>query len=210
MPLSSLPHLGRSASDGNSSSGSVLASVLAHALLLAIFVALLRTHLNIAPLKLPGTVTGTRLLTYSAGGSPAHTAGTLAKKVAPHTKPAKSAEALHAPASAPQSPPADLGTGTSSESAHGDGEIQIALPTFSPHPNPDLAALSAGTSGDVVLNAVIDEHGKVTDLTLLHGLSQAIDATVIATVKTWTYTPAQRNGLPVPSEQEFHFHYERS
>ena len=60
-----------------------------------------------------------------------------------------------------------------------------------------------------MLDAVIDEHGRVTQLTLLKGLAPAIDQAVIATVRQWLFTPATKDGVPVASEQEFHFHYER-
>jgi protein TonB len=62
----------------------------------------------------------------------------------------------------------------------------------------------------VILDAVIDEHGKISDLKLMHGLGQPIDDVVIATVRQWSFAPATRNGVPIPSEQELHFHYERS
>jgi protein TonB len=44
----------------------------------------------------------------------------------------------------------------------------------------------------------------------MKGLGQPIDDVVIATVKQWSFAPATRNGVPIPSEQELHFHYERS
>ena len=61
----------------------------------------------------------------------------------------------------------------------------------------------------MILDAVIDDHGKITQLTLVKGLGSPVDETVIATVQQWTYTPAMKNGVPVASEQELHFHYER-
>src|ERR1039458_3712309 len=86
-----------------------------------------------------------------------------------------------------------------------------ALPgdIYFPHPTPDLSGLPHGTEGDVVLDAVIDEHGKIAHLTLLKGLGAPIDQAVIATVQQWCYTPAKKEGIPVPSEQELHFHYQR-
>jgi protein TonB len=36
-----------------------------------------------------------------------------------------------------------------------------------------------------------------------------VEQQVIATVQTWTFTPATRNGTPIASEQELLFHYER-
>jgi len=62
----------------------------------------------------------------------------------------------------------------------------------------------------VILDAVVDQNGKIAELRLIQGLGPAIDNVVIATVKQWSYTPATRNGVPVVSEQELHFHYERS
>ena len=56
---------------------------------------------------------------------------------------------------------------------------------------------------------MIDEHGKISELKLLQGLGPAIDDEVIQTVNQWVYTPAMKDGVPVPSVQELHFHYER-
>ncbi|HTF62834.1 MAG TPA: energy transducer TonB, partial [Edaphobacter sp.] len=86
---------------------------------------------------------------------------------------------------------------------------RIALLQHFPYPHPDLSALAHGTRGDVILDAVIDEHGKVRELTLLKGLDPSIDQAVIATVRQWLFTPATKDGVPVASEQEFRFHYER-
>jgi protein TonB len=32
---------------------------------------------------------------------------------------------------------------------------------------------------------------------------------VIATIRQWTFNPANRDGHPIASEQELHFHYEK-
>jgi protein TonB len=69
--------------------------------------------------------------------------------------------------------------------------------------------LPSGTKGDVILDVVIDETGKISDLKLVKGIAQPIDETVIATVRQWTFNPASRDGQPVASEQELHFHYEK-
>jgi protein TonB len=110
----------------------------------------------------------------------------------------------------PQPTPSDAGTGSTTESGLGEGDIRIALLQHFPYPHPDLSALAHGTKGDVILDAVIDDHGKITQLTLVKGLDPSIDQAVIATVRQWLFTPATKDGVPVPSEQEFHFHYERS
>jgi protein TonB len=92
----------------------------------------------------------------------------------------------------------------------GDGDISIALVQFHPNPKPDLSTLPLGTAGDVILDAIIDDHGKIARLTIARGLGSPIDDTVLATVGQWTFTPATRNGVPTASEQEILFHYEHS
>lgn len=109
----------------------------------------------------------------------------------------------------PEPPHSDPGIGNSSESGLGEGDIHIALQQHFPYPQPDLSVLARGTKGDVVLDAIIDEHGRIAQLTVLKGLAPSIDQAVIATVKQWLFTPATKDGVPVASEQEFRFHYER-
>ena len=107
-------------------------------------------------------------------------------------------------------PSTERGAENSAQSGLGDGDITIALQKYFPYPKPSLSTLPHGTAGDVILTAVIDEHGKISGLTLLQGLGPAIDNEVIQTVNQWTYTPATKNGVPVASVQELHFHYERN
>lgn len=164
---------------------------------------------RVAPFKLPGTTHGLTLLTYYSPGSrkPAATDSTVHSR---QTKEAKTRNRSEVAKPAPPEPPhADAGTGNTTESGIGEGDIRVALLQHFPYPQPDLSALARGAKGDVILDAVIDEHGRVTGLTLLKGLAPAIDQAVIATVKQWLFTPATKDGVPVASEQEFHFHYER-
>ena len=67
-----------------------------------------------------------------------------------------------------------------------------------------------GTEGDVVLDALIDEQRKISNLTLVAGIDSAIDHDVIQTVRVWTFTPATKDGLPISSKQELHFHFRSS
>jgi protein TonB len=78
-----------------------------------------------------------------------------------------------------------------------------------PSPQPDLSQLPSGTRGDVVVDIVIDATGKVAKFTVEHGLGHGVDDAVLATIQGWTFHPATRNGVPVASEQELLFHYER-
>ncbi len=191
---------------------SPLLSIGTHAALLLGVFGVLHTSLRIAPYKLPGTATGSRLITYYSPGSPAHALSEMPLKETLQRPSALPSHAIPTPPKpAPTgAPAAETGTGNSADSGLGEGDIRIAFQVFYPHPSPNLSALPHGTKGDVVLDALIDEHGNITGLTLLRGLGPAIDDAVIATVKQWTYTPATRNGAPIPSEQELRFHYERS
>jgi periplasmic protein TonB len=188
-----------------------LLSVVVHAVLLAFLFSGVRWSPRVAPYRLPGTKLGNTVLTYYAPGSVKPVAS---KSPVKSPEKVKQASTLH-PTPAPVQPihaeatETHAGTGTAVESGLGEGEITIALQSYFPYPKPDLSGLPHGTKGDVILNAVIDENGKIKELTLLKGLGSPIDQQVIATVESWTYTPAKKNGVPVPSEQELHFHYER-
>lgn len=191
-----------------SSQGPVLSIAVHAAILLTIAVWMHRTP-RIAHFKLPGTAHGITLLTYYSPGSrkPAASDSVVRSKQSKVARTGSRSEvAKPAP---PQPPQADAGTGNTAESGIGEGDIRIALLQHFPSPQPDLSALAHGTKGDIILDAVIDEHGRVTGLTVLKGLAPSIDQAVLATVKQWLFTPATKDGVPVVSEQEFHFHYER-
>jgi protein TonB len=93
--------------------------------------------------------------------------------------------------------------------ALGDGDTTVALVVAHPSPKPDLSQLPSGTSGDVIVDVVIDKDGKIAKYTMMHGLGHGVDQTVLATIQQWTFQPATRNGVPVASEQELLFHYVR-
>lgn len=193
------------------SRGSLLSAAVHAGLVLAIFAAVQRAPKLVA-YKWPGTAKGVRMLTYYSPGSPKHATAELATRKAPTDPATSTAHAVHAPSQPQRSaaPSADQGTGNAALSGLGDGDMRMAYQKYFPYPKPDLSSLPHGKSGDVVLNAVIDEHGNIKTLTLLSGLGSPIDDTVLATVKQWSFTPATRNGEPVASEQEFHFHYEKA
>jgi len=94
--------------------------------------------------------------------------------------------------------------------ALGEGDVTVALATFFPTPKPDLTTLPHGTRGDVVIDVVIDETGAVVDTKVEDSLGEQVDAAVMATVETWTFQPAMKDGKPVASEQQLLFHYERA
>jgi protein TonB len=184
----------------------VAASILAHVLLLAAL--LVPPPVRVAAVHLPGTARGTQLaLAYLPAGAlsaPAATARAKPRRVvATLSRQALAAPGEPRPAQVPQHP---AGGGVD---ALGDGDISIALMQFFPDPRPDLSRLPRGSRGDVVLEAIIDASGRIVQLTVKQGLGYGVDESVIATVEQWTFHPAMRDGKPVASQQEFHFHYER-
>ena len=189
-------------------------SMLLHACLFAGFYHF--GHKWIAPMLLPGDAHGTRIaLVYLPGHSAPQSS--LAAPAPPHatqqptrlptrvTSQPKQAELSSNTKLSPSNTPTDK----PGEDALGSGDVNIALAQFFPSPKPDLSRLPKGTTGDVILDAVIDANGKIAKLTMTRGLGFGIDEAVLATVQQWTFKPATRNGTPVSSEQELHFHYER-
>jgi periplasmic protein TonB len=190
--------------------GTVL-SVAAHLSLLLCLFGGIGVSPRVMPYRLPGTAKGDILLTYYSPGS---VQPVTSKSPFKSPEKAKPVATIHPAPPAPQpehsqATETKTGVGTAAESGLGEGDITIALQSYFPYPKPDLSSLPHGTHGDVILNAVIDADGKISELTLLKGLGSPVDETVIATVQQWRYTPAMRNGVPVVSEQELHFHYER-
>lgn len=168
---------------------------------------------QLSQVERPGDESGHLLsLTYSPGFSAP--AAKIQTVKTPTRKPVPSSSV---PAPAPEQPvvsaaatsavaKADAASGMDSL---GDGDTTLALVVVHPSPKPDLTQLPAGTSGDVIVDVVIDKDGKIAKFTMRRGLGHGVDETVLATIQGWTFQPATRNGLPVASEQELLFHYMR-
>jgi len=97
--------------------------------------------------------------------------------------------------------------GSLSEGRSTGFEIRPALPVVSIDPviEPDLMA---GTSGDIVVEITIDAAGNITEMKVLESLGP-IDQTVLAALAKWHFLPATRNGIPIPSRQDVHYHFPR-
>ena len=187
----------------------IWASVALH---LAVLGALLFTRApRLTQAERPGDRNGHRLLlTYSPGsGAPA---SALALQKQP-LRPPQHARAIAAPAaSLPSAPAAPASANTEAATgadALGEGDVTLALQVLHPPPHPDLSQLPSGTRGDVIVDVVIDKTGRIAKFTMTHGLGHGVDEAVLATIQQWTFQPATRNGIPVASEQELLFHYER-
>lgn len=59
-------------------------------------------------------------------------------------------------------------------------------------------ARRARVSGIVIVEAIIDEKGDVTETRVLKGLPMGLDQAAVEAVKTWKFTPATVDGRPVP------------
>jgi periplasmic protein TonB len=200
-------------------------SVAAHAVAAVALFFSLRMH-PVKVFSLPGTDLGTRVeLTYLPGRAPApapHPQTKVKPKALSGPSPtvlAAAPSAVHLPplphltvteaapspnVSSPASATPDSSSGSDS---WGSGSIQIALTTYSPSPAPDLSVLPRGIQGDVVVDVTIDPNGRVADLAVLHTLGYGIESSVIGTLRTWTFRPATKDGTPIASVQELHFHF---
>lgn len=176
----------------------MIASAALHAVVLATL--LYVRPLHVEPTRYPGTAAGTHLsLTYSPGGAP-KPVPTPVKAVKSHVKATPTIASL----------PSVDSTAAQGGDARGAGNVTVALATFFPNPRPDLNQLPHGSRGDVIIDVVIDEQGRIVKTQVALSMGQGIDDTVLAAIQTWTFKPATKDGIPVPSEQELLFHYERS
>ena len=185
-------------------------SVVLHVSAVALLVLLAAKAPRVQAVRMPGSASGKHLLlAYSVGGAPSEAESAVTKKVAAVTKTTAMSKPVPVPSAAESKPMAEQGSGTAGLSGLGDGNMTIAALKVSPRPQPDLSSLPHGHGGNVILNAVIDTHGAISELTLLQGLGETIDQQVMATVRGWSFAPATKDGQPVASEQEIVLHYER-
>jgi periplasmic protein TonB len=122
------------------------------------------------------------------------------------------AEPAPTPAMASALTPTSNGTaGTSTGTlayGYADGhEVRPAYPVVYPDPVVARAVCPPGLKGDVIVEVTIDEHGNIVSTRLLSGLGHGVDERVVAVVQNWRYNPATRDGLPIPSQQDVHFHF---
>ena len=176
-----------------------------------------------------GTPAGTRIdLVYLPGRAPASRLFPVAKlkpialaKPTPSSAPVlpalPSPPPLHVTltATAPTagnsfSSPSDATDQTKGSNSWGlEDAQQIALTTYSPSPKPDLSVLPHGVQGDVIVDVTINSDGRISDLTVLKTVGYGIEVSVVNTVRTWTFRPATKDGVPVASVQELFFHFGR-
>jgi protein TonB len=125
---------------------------------------------------------------------------------------AAKAEEAPTPAMASALTPTSNGTaGTSTGTlayGYADGhEVRPAYPVVYPDPVFARAVCPPGVKGDVIVEVTIDDKGNIIATRLLSGLGHGVDERVVAVVQNWRYNPATRDGLPIPSQQDVHFHF---
>jgi TonB family protein len=86
-------------------------------------------------------------------------------------------------------------------------EIRPALPIVSP--DPVFGSDVAGIQGDIIVEVTIDEQGTIVQKVVLHSLGPAVDDRVLAALEKWQFTPASKNGVPIPSKQDVYYHFPR-
>ena len=86
-------------------------------------------------------------------------------------------------------------------------EIKPALPVTFQDLKIPRSELPGGVQGDVIVEITIDAQGVVTEERLLQGLGHGVDERVIAVLHDWRFRPATRNGVPIPSKHDVHFHF---
>jgi protein TonB len=78
------------------------------------------------------------------------------------------------------------------------GDIAPPVKVFSPQPGYTEEARQARVQGIVILQAIIDAEGNVTDVRVLKGLPEGLAESAVETVRNWRFKPATLEGKPVP------------
>jgi TonB family protein len=69
-------------------------------------------------------------------------------------------------------------------------------------PSYTVEAARHDVEGTVVVQAQFDEYGNARALKVVKGLGYGLDENAVAALKTWRFSPALRNGLPVSAIAE--------
>jgi len=77
------------------------------------------------------------------------------------------------------------------------GEVTVPVAISRVQPTYTDEARHAGTQGVVIVEAVIDEHGDVSQVRVLKGLPNGLDTAAADAVKQWKFAPAKLHGKPV-------------
>jgi len=78
------------------------------------------------------------------------------------------------------------------------GEVSRPEKISGESPDYTEMARKARISGVVIVEAVIDENGDVTETKVLKGLPMGLDQAAVEALETWKFRPATMDGRPVP------------
>lgn len=88
------------------------------------------------------------------------------------------------------------------------GEVRPPERIFSPPPVYTEVARAARLQGTVVLDAVIETSGRVTDVNVLRGMPLGLSEAAVEAVSQWRFRPATLNGEPVAVIYTLTVHFE--
>ena len=77
------------------------------------------------------------------------------------------------------------------------GDVLPPAKTFAPQPQYTEIARKARLQGVVIVQAIIDKGGNVTNVKVLKGLGMGLDQAAVDAIKKWKFDPATLNGKPV-------------
>jgi len=77
------------------------------------------------------------------------------------------------------------------------GDVQPPVKVSAPSPQYTEIARKARIQGVVIVEAIIDKQGDVTNVKILKGLPMGLDTAAADAVKKWRFKPATLNGKPV-------------
>ncbi len=97
----------------------------------------------------------------------------------------------------PEAPPIGPGAGGTGKVWEVGGEIAPPRNIFKPRPIYTEEARIARVQGIVILMAIIDREGNVTEVETLKDLPMGLTEEATKAVLTWKYEPATRRGVPV-------------
>ncbi len=79
-------------------------------------------------------------------------------------------------------------------------DVQKPKAKFTPEPSYTEAARYEKFQGVIVVSIIVDQTGKVRRVGVLRPLGLGLDESAVATLRTWSFDPAMRNGEPVAVE----------
>jgi TonB family protein len=80
---------------------------------------------------------------------------------------------------------------------HVGGDVKAPVKLSTPQPQYTEIARKARIQGVVIVQAIIDKSGSVTNVQVLKGLPMGLDQAAVEAIKKWKFEPATLNGKPV-------------